>query len=148
MVDLDVRVRNATPEDSDFVYTVKKAALREYVEATWGWDEAFQREFHDRDFRPAATKVICVGGVDAGWIVVTYDADRIELNEIYLLPSYQRRGVGTKLILDIAADGQRTHRPVELQVLKVNVAAKQLYERLGFCVYDETETHLRLRLTA
>jgi RimJ/RimL family protein N-acetyltransferase len=36
-------------------------------------------------------------------------------------------------------------RPVELGVFKINVRARRLYERLGFTVVGETETHHRMR---
>ena len=41
----DFRLRNATPEDRDLLYTIQSDALREYVVATWGgWDEPWQKE--------------------------------------------------------------------------------------------------------
>ena len=47
---LNVTLRAATQDDSEFVFLVKKAALGKYVEQTWGWDESFQRQFHDDDY--------------------------------------------------------------------------------------------------
>jgi hypothetical protein len=38
------QLRPATAADYDFLYQLKVAALKEYVAATWGWDEAYQRQ--------------------------------------------------------------------------------------------------------
>lgn len=50
----NVTLRKATADDSEFVFLVKKAALGEYIEQTWGWDEDFQRRFHNDYTRRAA----------------------------------------------------------------------------------------------
>ena len=36
-------LRKAHPTDSEFAYSVKRAAFRSYVEQVWGWDEAVQQ---------------------------------------------------------------------------------------------------------
>ena len=37
------RLRPITHDDFEWAYTLHKAALGEYVERTWGWDERVQR---------------------------------------------------------------------------------------------------------
>jgi len=42
-----ISLRQATHADSAFAYQVKKIALGEYIQQTYGrWDKAFQCEFH------------------------------------------------------------------------------------------------------
>lgn len=48
------------------------------------------------------------------------------------------------MVGDLLAEAAAAAIPVELQVLKVN-PARSLYERLGFAVFDETETHHLMR---
>jgi hypothetical protein len=38
-------MRQATFNDYDFLYQFLVAAIREYVEATWGWQEKWQQEY-------------------------------------------------------------------------------------------------------
>ena len=45
-----IELRTACQDDKEFVYDVKRAAMREYIEQTWGWDEHFQRKLHERRF--------------------------------------------------------------------------------------------------
>ena len=42
---VDFVLRPAVAADEERLYAIHKAALGEYVEATWGWDEAWQRQY-------------------------------------------------------------------------------------------------------
>jgi len=138
---LNVTLRKATAEDSEFVFCVKKAALGEYIEQTWGWDEDFQRRFHNDDYEPARTKIIVANGSDAGWMLIAESDAEIQLQEIYLHPNHQRKGIGSHLIGLLLTKADAEQKPVKLSVLKVNQRARLLYERLGFLRCGETETH-------
>ena len=54
------------PDDKQFAYDVKRAAMREYVELVWGWDEDQQWQLHDRSFRAQDVQIITLDGVDVG----------------------------------------------------------------------------------
>ena len=138
---LNVTLRAATEQDSEFVFLVKKASLGEYIDQTWGWDEDFQRQFHKSLYEPAKTQIIVAGGCDVGWMVVVETATEFELQELYLEPEHQSRGIGSHLIGLLLSEATRQMKPVKLQVLKVNVRARQLYERLHFRIVSETDTH-------
>jgi ribosomal protein S18 acetylase RimI-like enzyme len=60
------------------------------------------------------------------------------------LPAYQGRGIGTTLIRRLQQRARKEGVPVTLQVFKVN-PARALYERLGFKVTGETDTHCRMK---
>jgi ribosomal protein S18 acetylase RimI-like enzyme len=139
-------LRLARPEDSEFVFQVKKAALGEYIEQTWGWDEGFQRDFHVKDYDPTTIGIICWQGTDVGWLEVDRGSDNFLLTGIYILPEYQSRGVGSAVIRQIIREAKETQLPLRLEVLKVNPRARVLYEKLGFVVTGETETHNLMRL--
>ncbi len=62
------------------------------------------------------------------------------------LPEYQRRGVGSAVIKDVNREATEQELPVTLGVLKVNPRAQALYEKLGFVVNGETETHILMKL--
>ncbi|HLM00911.1 MAG TPA: GNAT family N-acetyltransferase, partial [Pyrinomonadaceae bacterium] len=73
--------------------------------------------------------------------------DETALVSIRLLPEFQNRGIGTKLIKDVLAASIAKNKPVRLQVLKIN-PARNLYERLGFEISGETGTHFLMRFPA
>jgi len=136
-----VVLRQATLEDSEFVFLVKKAALGEYIVQTWGWDEAFQRAFHLKEYEPDKTQIIVLKGQDVGWILVSESDSEFHLQEIYLLPAYQRLGIGSHLIRLLLAEAEQKRKPVRLQVLKVNPKARGLYELLGFRLIGESDKY-------
>ena len=128
-------------EDSEWVFLVKKAALGKYIEQTWGWDEDFQRQFHANDFDPVQTQIVVEDGSDVGWMIVSETESEIQLQEIYIHPDHQGHGIGSHLVGLVLNKARSPSKPVRLQVLRVNVRARHLYERLGFKVIGENDKH-------
>ncbi len=56
------------------------------------------------------------------------DGERMELDDLYVLPQYRNRGVGTAILRRCLACG----KPVFLYVFTQNTRAVALYEREGF----------------
>ena len=54
-------LRPATHDDYHFLYHLHISTIRPAVEATWGWDEAFQREYFREHFDPATRQIIEIG---------------------------------------------------------------------------------------
>lgn len=140
----DLQLRPASNEDFDFLYNLHRTTMKEYIEATWGWDPEYHRERFTNNFQPAKSQIVVVDGRDAGVLVVETRDDELFLSGIYILPEYQNRGLGTSLLRDLLAQAGRRGLPVTLQVIKIN-PARRLYERLGFVVVGETETHTLMK---
>ena len=136
-------LRPATQNDYDFMYGLLVATMKEYVDQTWGWEEPYQQERFQTTFAPADYQIILVNGHDIGAISVDRRDAELFLSEIQIAPEHQRRGFGTAVIQDLIHEAERQRLPVGLQVLKVN-PARRLYERLGFRVTDETDTHYQM----
>ncbi|MCI2420721.1 GNAT family N-acetyltransferase [Saccharopolyspora sp. K220] len=143
-----VGLRPATPADSGLCYELHRAAMRGYVEAIWGWDEAAQRDYHQRSFDPTCTRIITIDGRDGGVLIVDYRPAEIYLGRIELHPDYQGRGIGGHLIQQLLHEAATRHQPLILDVLTVNPRAYQLYRRLGFQEvgrYGENSIKIRMR---
>lgn len=138
-------LRQATGDDFSFLYDLHRTTIREAVEATWGWDEAFQYERFREHFDPAGSQIIVVEGCDVGVLQVEQWGDELFLGLIEIAHSYQGRGLGTRVIKDVLALAHAEGRPVSLHVLKTNPRARRLYERLGFAVDEEREVRLVMR---
>jgi ribosomal protein S18 acetylase RimI-like enzyme len=141
-----ITFRQIKIKDFEFLWQLNNAALKKYITATWGWDEALQQKFFAESFNLDNGEIVVVDGRDAGFLWVSEKESEIFLVSIRLLPEFQNRGIGTKLIKDVLAAGSAKNKPVRLQVLKVNPARK-LYEKLGFRVYGETGTHFLMRFS-
>jgi ribosomal protein S18 acetylase RimI-like enzyme len=138
-------LRQATDNDYDFLYILNSATLKDYVLQTWGkWDEEWQSARFRANFDPSEYQIIVVNGHDVGEIILVERETDLYIASVEILPECQGRGIGTAVIKDILAQADRAGLAVALQVLKVN-PARRLYERLGFAVIGETETHYLMR---
>lgn len=140
----EVELRPATREDFDFLYNLFRATMCEYIAQIWGWDEQWQQEHFTENFDPDTDHVIVLDEKDIGVISIEEKEDEIFLSKIYILPEYQRRGIGTQLINYLLGVAFNSGLPVTLRVLKTN-PSKLLYERLGFVEVGETETEYLMK---
>ncbi len=138
-------LRPAIQADYDFLYDLNRRTMRAYVEPLWGWDEARQREIFRQNFRLEGHSIIMVEGHMAGRLALDRGPERLFIAQINLLPAYQGKGIGTSIIRTLQAEAVQNHIPLELRVLQTNPDARRLYERLGFTVSNENETHLWMR---
>jgi ribosomal protein S18 acetylase RimI-like enzyme len=123
--------------------------MREYVAATFGaWDEPHQRALFEPTFDLRTHRILVCDGEDAGVLAVEERVHCLHLARIFLLPRFQRRGLGARVVCALLAIARDSAQPVELTVLRVNRAARGFYERLGFRVVGETETHVHMESEA
>jgi len=135
----DVELRQATTADLDLVHHVTEVSMRRYVEETWGvWDPVHQRRQIEQSYRPETHSILLVQGDAAGVLAVQEHPEHLQLEKIYLLPEYQGRGIGTRVVQGIQARAVELRLPLRLRVLAVN-PVRRLYERLGFRVVRSTE---------
>ena len=136
-----VTLRQICDGDGEQLFAIYAATRTEEL-AQVGWDDAqkerflrmqfdAQRTFHEREYPGAEFQIILVTGEIAGRLYVHRREREIRIMDIALLPGFRGRGIGTGLLNDILAEGERTARPVTIHVESFNPAL-QLYERLGF----------------
>jgi ribosomal protein S18 acetylase RimI-like enzyme len=134
----DVQLTQAGASDDRFLYQLVERTMRGYVEATWGaWRESETRNTLSRAAAEGRYCLIHVGGEVVGAVSVERRDTHIQLEQLYVAPEHQRRGIGTTVVSDILAEADSLKLPVRLRVLAVN-PAQRLYARLGFTVTDRT----------
>jgi GNAT superfamily N-acetyltransferase len=100
---MDVELRHATLSDLNLVYEVTEATMRGHVEQTFGpWVESVQRKVIGDSFSPATHQIIVVGGETAGVLAVASHDTHVQLEKLFILPAFQSRGIGARLLLDVA----------------------------------------------
>ena len=135
------------PEDHNFVYQTKKIVYQKYVEQNWGeWVEEKQQEmfinFINADKNDI--QIILVDDEKIGfWHGNNIDKNNFELGNICILPNFQGKGIGTKIMQQIL-ENHKTQN-IHLQYFKQN-PVETLYKRLGFEKRDETEFHIKMIL--
>ena len=121
--------------------------MRDYVEATWGWDEDWQRQHFAATYVPEQHALIVrLDPVprDIGRISVMRHWRKVFLRDIELLAAERNRGIGTAMIRALLELAKADGRAVELLVLKCN-PAQRLYVRLGFTVVADDGARLTMR---
>ena len=134
----EVSLRPATADDREFAYRTTRDTMREYVLATWGaWNEDEARQRSSENISAGATQIIELASTAIGIQVVKREQDAIRLLQIFILPEYQQRGIGSQLIERLLAEARSARLPLRLRVLRVNPAFA-LYQRIGFKVVEAT----------
>ena len=137
----DLSLNRATVDDSDFAFDMKIVAFRPYVEQSLDWNEVVQRQQHRHNFARHDYRVITVDGTARGIMSLAVERGCVKVNQLFLAPEHQGDGIGARCMALIISEAESLGLPVRLRVMKVNPRAKAFYERLGFTVISEIETH-------
>ncbi len=91
-------------------------------------------------------KLIVVEEPETGRIIgsswMTFDGRRIYLHHFGIIPAFQRQGLGTRLAYQSLAFIKEKGYQVKLEVHKENLAAKSLYEKLGFFAFTDYDIYM------
>ena len=152
-----ISLRAVQPDDEPFLYDVYASTRTEEL-ALVDWSDEQKATFVRQQFEaqtrhylehyPTATlDLILVDDEPAGRLYVERWPNEIRVVDIVLLPPYQRKGIGERLLREVQAEGAASGRPVTIHVERFN-PAQRLYARLGFVTADETgPVHLLMRWT-
>lgn len=139
-------LRPATAEDERFVDDLLFTTMRDYVEATWPNNPAAQRHYYEiNKFDASNTRILQVDGKDVGRLSTTLRADCVFIDELHILPEYQRRGIGKQAIEQVFKEAREKSLPVQATVLKVNHPSLKLCLSVGFEVVAEKDHRLHIQ---
>ncbi|WP_326679103.1 GNAT family N-acetyltransferase [Streptomyces sp. NBC_01237] len=135
----DWALRTATPEDVEPIAELRALVMRPDLERLGRYDEHRVRQRLRDVYAPEHTSVILVDGALAGCVTLRPvpdattggAADGWWLENFYLSPTLQGRGIGTGVLRSLLERADRERVTVRLDVLQGS-AARALYERHGF----------------
>lgn len=139
-------LRPIAPADREFLYHVY-ASTREDELAVVAWGEGQKAAFlrmqfdaQDRHYAEhypnAQFQIILLDDQPVGRLYLDRRAHEIRIVDIALLAEYRNRGIGTTLLREILAEGDRAGLPVTIHVESFNPALR-LYQRLEFRKVEE-----------
>jgi len=143
---MSISLRPITLDDEGFLYSVY-SSTREDELAQVDWDDAqkqafLKMQFHAQhtyymeQYKHASFDVILLDDVPVGRLYLDRRKSEIRIVDIALLTAYRNRGIGSLLLKDILAEGERAGLPVRIHVEHFNPAL-HLYTRLGFRHIDD-----------
>lgn len=136
---LTYRIRQATKQDLDILDRLYTENMQGYVEQVYPW----QPNLFRANFVPQEYQVLESNRQIIGFFKIVVNNEDIYLGEIQICSEYQNRGIGTQLLRSIIKKSQITNCRIWLKVIKGNPAIN-LYQRLGFKIFQESTTHLYL----
>ncbi|MDD1619943.1 MAG: GNAT family N-acetyltransferase [Methylococcaceae bacterium] len=139
----DLNLRPVRPDDSDFLealYSSTRDDLRQinaengFIEELIRMQHALQMQGNEAHYPNALQLVVEKLGERIGRIIVDFGRDEIKILSIAFMSAERGKGYGSGILrgLQRAASDMRT--PLVLDVMRDNLKAKQLYQRLGFSV--------------
>ena len=138
-------MRVVSADDLPWLIELRTRTMTAYLEASGielSSEAHRDRVTHNYD----AIRIIVCDGCDVGMAKVDRAPEIWKLIQIQILPEWQKRGIGTRIISEIVAEAGEASAGVELSVLKSN-PAQELYRRMGFCVQGETEHSYKMRMS-
>jgi ribosomal protein S18 acetylase RimI-like enzyme len=138
---VDITFRNATLDDMDFYFLIRKETIRPYIQKYSEWDE--EKEYGDilAKINPGRDKVILSAGREIGLLSISESETTIYIDLLNIVAEYQCRGLGTLILSSVIEDGLRKSKSIRLDTYQSNTRAISFYLRNGF----ETVGHMNGR---
>lgn len=135
-------LRKSTRDDAYFLFKVMQLAMLPTIKKSnpnykLNLEEAFEK--YISPFKPEEVDVIVFNGVDIGRLRLVKTNVEIYIGGFQILPGYQNKGIGTKVLHDLIEESLLLNIPVKLEVQKVNFKAKRFYEKNDFNEAGMTE---------
>jgi GNAT superfamily N-acetyltransferase len=140
-----IALRAARPDDYGFAKNTYYETMRWLIERLFGWDEKREDRKFAEQFKLEEVRIITADGRDVGWIQTLPADGALYLGQLYVVPAWQRRGIGSEILTRLIAEARDQEKALTLSVVKIN-PARRFYETFGFRIThdDEHKYHMRL----
>ena len=144
---MKITFRNCEYNDCDFILNLKELGMKWYIEKIYGWDTDIQREKtkHEIENHKNDMRIIEIDNNDIGVTTFYEENNEYVVGLIIVHPDYRGKGVATNIIKEYIDIAKKNNKNIKIKTYKFN-PAKKLYERLGFKIYNEDDTHVYLKI--
>ena len=145
--ELNMEFRKCKYSDADYILKLKELCIKWYIEIIYGWNTEVQREktIHELQKHKDDMRILIKDGKDIGVTTFYEENNQYVVGLIMIHPEYQGEGLGSKIIKEYIDLAKKSNKKIKIKVYKEN-PAKRIYERLGFKIYNEDDTHLYLSI--
>lgn len=135
--------KNGKSSEMYFIYDIKKKVYKEYVEKIYGeWNEENQQKLFARFMKENSKNIELIylkNELVGFYNGKNTDDNTFEIGNICVKSEYQDNGIVAAVLKEILFEHKGQN--IKLQVLKINKKAIKLYEKIGFEMVYETQTH-------
>ena len=134
-------LRPARTVDIKILDLIHTNNMKGYVEKIYPWKPTlFRDNFTTEDYQ-----IVEYQNQTIGFIKVVTSKTDVYLAEIQITNKYRNQGIGTNIISQIIRQAKLHQQRLWLKVIKRNPAIN-LYQRLGFIVYQSSPTHFKMKI--
>ena len=134
----DLSFSPVSEDDFEDLLALRIAAMRESLSRLGRFDPLRARERFLSGFSPENTRHVVVSGRRVGFVTVKPCDDGLLLDHLYVLPSFQGRGIGTLVLASIFKVADTDRQQIRVGALKES-DSNRFYERHGFKLVSEGE---------
>jgi ribosomal protein S18 acetylase RimI-like enzyme len=140
----ELTFREAGAEDSAFLLSLAREAYRDVLALQLGgWNEAVHGARFSEKLATLPFLVAETNGRPVAAVSSTLHGDHLRVNELLVLPAFQNRGLGSRLLLGELERARHARVPVRLYTLRLNRALR-FYERHGFVITAQRDEYIDL----
>lgn len=144
---MNYSLRDCSLNDLDFILHLKELTMKWYMQKIYGWDYEVQKQKTANEITKYGSnmKIIVVDNKDIGVTTFINSNDYYKVGLTIIHPDYQRKGIATDLINKYIDIAKANKKKIIIKTYKEN-PAKNLYLKLGFCIYKTDNTHIYLEI--
>jgi len=132
---MELNYERASGADVEAIFALSKALIDQYEDVeSIDYDKVLQWVRRKIEAQIGEYQRVLMDGSLAGYVHFHPDGERMELDDLYILPEYRGQGIGTAVVEKCC---EETVKPVYLYVFRRNEGAVRLYKRLGFEIVQE-----------
>lgn len=132
---MELNYERASSADVEAIFALSKTLIDRYEDLdSIDYDKVLQWVRRKIEAQIGEYQRVLMDGSLAGYVHFHPDGERMELDDLYILPEYRGQGIGTAVVEKCCAE---TEKPVYLYVFRRNEGAVRLYKRLGFEIVQE-----------
>jgi ribosomal protein S18 acetylase RimI-like enzyme len=134
---MPISFRQALDQDFDYCKRLYFEQM-EWIIRELHLDRAAQAASFQRQWDLTQVRIIALDDSDVGWLQTMTQDDELFVAQMFVDGPFQRRGIGTEVMMCLIGETARVNQTMRLNVVKINPAVR-LYERLGFQVVREDD---------
>lgn len=144
---MDIKFRKCQFDDLDFIVKLKELCFKWYIDIIYGWNINVQKELTLKELKNHIDdmRIIMDNDKDIGITTFYLKDDVYVVGLIGIHPNYQNKGIATKILTDYINKAKNDKKKIIIKTYKDN-RARNLYERLGFKIYKEDNTHVYMEI--
>jgi GNAT superfamily N-acetyltransferase len=128
-----LETRPATGDDFQYAWSVYSDSIKDHITPLLksGWDDAVEIERFRKIWSPADSHIITVDQEPIGWGGAVISKNEVRIEHLYIEARHQDKGIGSRLISELAAQWAREGKTVRADLLK-DERIMEAASRLGF----------------